>query len=121
LLTDLGDPQFKVREQAVRALEKTRDLVEPDLKKLLASHPPLEVQRRVELLLRKLAQDREQPLAGERLRQWRALEVLETIGSPAARAVAERLASGVPGAWLTVEARETLDRWRPQANPEPKK
>ena len=100
-----------MRDQALQALENIKDLVEADFKRFLASRPPLEVQRRVEVLMRKLAQYREEPLAGDRLRQWRALEVLETIASPAARAVVERLATGAAGAWLTVEACETLSRW----------
>src|SRR5262249_6699143 len=53
-----------------------------------------------ETLLRKL----DGPLSGEALREARAVEVLERMGSPAANALLERLAAGSPGHPLTDRA-----------------
>jgi len=46
----------------------------------------------------------------EQVRMSRALEVLELIGSPAAREVLRMLASGVPEAHTTQEANWTVQR-----------
>jgi len=65
----------------------------------------LEVRRRVERLLAQL-----QPRAPERLREGRAILVLESRTTPAARRLLARLAAGVPGARLTQEAKAALKR-----------
>ena len=53
------------------------------------------------------------PLAtGETLRRLRAIAVLEKIGTPAARQVLERMATGLDGARETREARAALRRGR---------
>jgi hypothetical protein len=48
--------------------------------------------------------------SGELLRQDRALELLERLGTPDARRRLEALASGAPRAWLTREAQAARDR-----------
>jgi hypothetical protein len=68
----------------------------------LQDTPPAELRLRVEALLNRL--DAATPSA-ERLRSLRALEVLEHLGTPEARAALETLTKGAPGAWLTEEAR----------------
>jgi hypothetical protein len=52
-------------------------------------------------------------LTSDQLRQVRACEVLEGVGTPAAVRVLKAWAGGPPGARLTVEAAESLDRLRP--------
>jgi hypothetical protein len=42
-------------------------------------------------------------------RAARALKVLEHLGTPEARQAIEKLASGLPGAWLTEKAQVALD------------
>jgi hypothetical protein len=49
-------------------------------------------------------------LSGDTLRTWRALEVLEQVGTPEARQVLEKLAQGAPGTRPTEEARAALQR-----------
>jgi hypothetical protein len=78
LVADLDSEQFERRQQAGKALEVLGDLALPALRQALKKTPALEVQRRLEELLAKLPH---QVLAGEPLRCWRALEVLERNGT----------------------------------------
>ncbi len=103
LLADLDSDQFASREKAMRELEKLGDSAATELRKALAGKPTLEVKRRIEQLLEKQKD-------GERIRMVRALETLEKIGTPEARALCAALAEGVPDAPLTREARATLKR-----------
>jgi hypothetical protein len=97
---NLGSEQFKIREQAMLELEKLGEVAAPALQIAFMSDPPLEVKRRLEILLEKLSN---WPV--ETLRQVRAVEVLEDIGTPDARAVLERfITEGAPEARLTREA-----------------
>ena len=57
--------------------------------------------------MRKLEQS---PPAPGWLQQMRALQVLEMIGTPEARALVEELAKGDPDSWLTQQAREAQRR-----------
>jgi hypothetical protein len=107
-LADLDSDQYKVREQAMFALEQAGDAVELQLRKVLQSKPTLEVRRRVEKLLEKIAT---RPPPAETLRALRAIAVLEALGGPAAREVLAELAASAPGAQVTVAAQGALRRW----------
>jgi WD40 repeat protein len=102
LLTDLDSDQFSVRQRAENELEKLGPTVAPALRKALEGKPALEVRRRIEALLAKLA--------SERLRIKRALEAIAHMNTPEAHRLLESLASGDPGAWLTEEARAIRKR-----------
>ena len=106
LIADLDSESFTARRQAARQLEDLGEVAEPALRRARTDGPSLEVRRRAEELLEKL------PLPGsaERLRQHRAVEVLEALATPDARRLLERLASGAPEALLTREARASLER-----------
>jgi WD40 repeat protein len=104
-LADLGSPRFAVREAAARRLEEFAELVEPDLRKHLEGKLTEEVRRRVERLLDRLRAD-----TAEHVRVVRAVEVLEHIGTPAARDMLRTLAGGAAEARLTREARASLKR-----------
>jgi RNA polymerase sigma factor (sigma-70 family) len=101
-LTDLDNDQFSVRQAAESELEKLGPAVEPALRKALEGKPALEVRRRIEALLAKLA--------SERLRITRALETIEHMNTLEARRLLESLANGSPHAWLTEEARAIRKR-----------
>jgi RNA polymerase sigma factor (sigma-70 family) len=98
LLADLDHEQFAAREQAEGELEKMGPDVEPALRKALEGKPSLEVRRRIEKVLEKLANGR--------LRAMRALEAIEHMNAPEARQLLDTLANGTPRAWLTEEARK---------------
>jgi hypothetical protein len=105
---DLGSDQFKVREQATKELEKLSEVAAPALHKALAGDVSLEIKRRLEALSEELAN-----WPAETLRAVRAVEVLEHVGTPAARAVLEGLAlDGAPEARLTREAEGALRRMK---------
>ncbi len=106
-LRDLDSDKFAVREQATRDLKQLGDQAAPVLERFLAGSPTPEARRRVELVLEKaLVQE------PQRLRQIRALEALEWMGSDGARRLLETLAKGAPDARLTRDAKAALARLR---------
>jgi WD40 repeat protein len=107
LVIDLDSPRYRVRVKATRELERKGAQAETALRKALADHPSLEVVMRVEKMLAKLGQPMSDP---EDLRMWRALEVVEAIGTPAARQTLAKLARGDPLAPPTVAAQAALKR-----------
>lgn len=107
LLADLDDEQFAVREQAVKQLQTLAENAAPAMRKALAEKPSLEARRRVEALLERLAAAK---LLPETIRQIRAVEALEAIGTSEARRLLENLAAGSPETRLTQEARAAAGR-----------
>ena len=105
LLAKLDDEAFAVRQRAEAELEKMGESIEQMLRKALEGKPSLEVRRRIEKVLEKVA-----GWTGERLRIFRALEAIEHMDTPEARGLLDLLASGDPGAWLTQEARRSRSR-----------
>jgi hypothetical protein len=106
LLEQLDDDNYPTREQATAELALYGRSLESVLEEELKKKPGLEKHRRLEGLLR-------QARAGssvDHLRMLRAIEVLEQIGSREARAILERLSKGMPGAGLTDQARDALER-----------
>jgi hypothetical protein len=107
LLDDVESTDLAKRTKAARELEKLADLAEAGLRQRLAASPPLEVQQRIEQLLEKLYGPMEDQ---ERLRVWRAIEVLEQIGTPEARAILQKMATGAAESRTTREAQASLKR-----------
>jgi RNA polymerase sigma factor (sigma-70 family) len=109
LVADLDHERFVVRDQATRELRALGPLAQPALNAALAANPPLELRRRLESLLEScdLAKSPRQ------LREVRAVEVLEHLGTPAARKLLEALAGGATEARLTQEAKAALRRVLP--------
>ena len=109
LIADLDSDRFAVRQQATTELERFGELAEPAIAKALEGKPTAEVSRQLEQL-REAARGAVLSPTGERLRGVRAVELLERIGTPEARACVEALAGGAPEAGLTQEAKATRQR-----------
>jgi hypothetical protein len=107
LVRRLDSDNFAEREEAERELAKLGPGAEGALREALRGAPSVEAQRRIERWL-----SRHQ---GEELRTGRALELLEHLATPAARALLADLAKGAPGATLTRAAAEGLRRVERQA------
>jgi RNA polymerase sigma factor (sigma-70 family) len=107
LIADLDSKEFAARQKATAALEKLGALVVAPLRAALAKRPALEAAQRIEKLLDVVAS---QPQPPEKLRDLRAVEALEYIATPHARAVLRALAQGAPGARLTRDAQAALRR-----------
>jgi WD40 repeat protein len=107
MLRDLNHPRYQVRDRATNELARLGELAEPLLRRGLHGQPPLEVRRRVQMLLERLAAGT--PSAMD-LRTLRAFEVLERIGDAEARAVFEAHAREAPAARLGQEAQASLER-----------
>jgi RNA polymerase sigma factor (sigma-70 family) len=107
LIAGLDDDDFDKREKATEELVKVGEQAEPLVKKALEGKPSVEMRRRLEYVLERLRGSGD---SGERLQQARALEALEAMRTPEARAVLEELGGGVADAWLTREAKAALAR-----------
>jgi HEAT repeat protein len=107
LVGQLDDDDFEKREEASRELGKLGASAEPALRKAVQSSPSAEVLRRAEELLKMM---RDGPTSGDHLREVRAVEVLEGLGTPEAKKLLEELANGAPEAPLTREAKASLGR-----------
>jgi WD40 repeat protein len=117
LIADLDNDDFAIREWATEELTKLGEPAAPALRKALAGRPPAEVEQRLKQILQGL----EGGLTPEQLRETRAVEALEHIGTPEARRLLEALAKGAPEARLTREAAASLKRLdkRGEARPSP--
>jgi hypothetical protein len=98
----LESDEFAQREKASQALAGLGPAAETTLREALGKARSPEVRQRLERVLEELE-------AGHG-RLGRAVEVLEMIGTPAARGLLADLAKGAHGARLTREARMALDR-----------
>jgi hypothetical protein len=106
-IADLDNDNFDVRENASTELGRLGELARPALEEARQSKSP-ETRRRVDDLLSRLKLDGSLP--AENLRQLRAFEVLEKINTLEARQMLQILSRGAEGAWLTREAKATLER-----------
>jgi WD40 repeat protein len=107
LIDDLNSPVFATRTRATAELAKQGEAVLPFLRHARKNATSLEQARRLQPLLDDL--DRLN-LTGDRLRAARAVEVLESLDTAAARKVLENLATGFAEARLTREAEGALRR-----------
>jgi RNA polymerase sigma factor (sigma-70 family) len=103
LVEDLNSDRFDTREQATRELEQLGEGALPALQSVLARNPSPEVKRRLEML-RETVENRTS------MRQARAVEILEGLGSPEARRLLATLATGAGHARQTREAKAALAR-----------
>jgi hypothetical protein len=107
LVMDLENSRFTVRETAMRELRELGELAVPALRQRRSEKPSLESERRIDALLQ--AQD-QRLRSSDFLQRFRAVEVLEWIGTVEARGLLALLAEGAPQAGRTVDARAALER-----------
>jgi WD40 repeat protein len=107
LIADLDSDEFEVRDRASRELAKFGERTGPALNALLKAKPSAETRRRAEELLARV-QGAES--SAERLREVRAVEILEHIGTADALRILKSLSDGAPEARLTREAKSSLER-----------
>jgi WD40 repeat protein len=106
-IEDLNSETFTIREKANLELTKLGGLAESSLRKALKADPTLETRQRVEKLLSRLLGQITLP---EHLREVRVIETLELIGSAEAKTLLAKYATGAPGARLTHDAKDALER-----------
>jgi hypothetical protein len=114
-LRDLDNDDFATRQGAEAELAKILEQAEPVLRRALEESESAEVKRRIGRLLGKF-----EALLPERLRQVRAVEVLECIGTAPARHLLAEIAGGAGEARLTREARAALARLKGTAAAAPR-
>lgn len=106
-IKDLDDDTAATRGRATKELlELGREAV-PAVRMAAEEGPSTEVRRRAKALVVELLR---KPWAIERVREVRAVEVLEAIGSPGAVDVLRGLARGTRGVPQTEEARAAIER-----------
>jgi hypothetical protein len=106
LLAELDSEKSTMRRQAVQQLEAMDLQVEVALRKALASTKSAEVHRSLRRILDKLD---ESALPPDRLREVRAVEVLEHLGTFPAECLLRKLMKGADSR-LTREARAAIER-----------
>jgi WD40 repeat protein len=105
LIGQLNDNDPQTREAATKELAKLGEAVEPALREALAGDPPAETRSRCERLREALSHG---ALDADGVRRLRAVQALELIATPDARAALKALAAGAPGA-LSRNAKAALD------------
>jgi WD40 repeat protein len=115
LLADLDDEKFAVREQASKALERLGPSAESVLRRTQGNPPSLEVRRRIDMLLEKLAADGQRKRTA--LEVLRGISVLERIGTTKARAALRDLATTTPDSDGGLETEAALRRLAQQPLP----
>jgi WD40 repeat protein len=106
LIADLDHDDFAVRSAAARELLEFRELAVPALRGALKEQPSAEVRKKVEEILA----NRKEAATPDARRRLRSIQILERIGSPAARRLLDVVAGGAPGAAETREAKSALER-----------
>ena len=107
LLDGLDDTQYQVRQKASAELEKLADLAAAGLRSRLDAKPSLETRKRIEALLDKLDGPVTQP---DLLRNLRAVELLELIGTAESCDVLRPIAKGAEGHRVTEAAQGSVKR-----------
>jgi hypothetical protein len=104
---ELDSGQFTTRAAASKSLRDSGEPAERALRHLLKSKSSLEVRKRAEQIIAEIEQGRP---SAEELRSWRAIQLLEEIGSAEACRLLQGLAKGWKEARQTREAKAALKR-----------
>jgi hypothetical protein len=109
LIAQLDDDNFKKREAATEKLEQLGPQVVPAVNRALNDTPSLEAQRRLERILAKVTST-EPPVPPEQVRAFRAIRILELVGTKEAREVLDNLAKGSAESDVTRAAKAAAER-----------
>jgi hypothetical protein len=104
-ISNLADDRFEVRRAATKQLDELGELAVEQLRRRLAENPGAEEKRRIEELILKT---RICPKA--RLRDLRAIQIVEYIGTRQSKSILEELAKGAPESVITQESKASLER-----------
>jgi HEAT repeat protein len=116
LLRQLDDEKFAVRERAVEELTRIGPAIVPDMEKLSRDSPSAEVRSRARSIVEEFRLRNGFVIESEdQLRAYRAIQVLEQLGTPEADQLLKRLAGGAPGR-QTIETKLALERRGATAN-----
>jgi WD domain, G-beta repeat len=107
LIAALDDESYDTRQKATETLGALPE-AEPEMQKALANNPSAEMQRRLKTALGNLEGATATP--PDQVREARAVEVLEILGTPEAKQLLEKLAKGAESAPLTQDCRAALAR-----------
>jgi WD40 repeat protein len=107
LIAELDHDDAGVRQKAEEGLEKLGEVVAGHLRQALAETASAEARRRLRRLVAALER---LPLPWSTVREVRAIELLESLGTREARRLLEELAKGVESATRTREAAQALRR-----------
>jgi WD40 repeat protein len=108
LIAELESPTFRAREQAAKRAKDAGDAAKAVVEAALLKNPGADLKQRLESLVAILAWSN--PPIPEDLRRLRAIAVLERAGTKEARAKIDELASGLPSARVTQEAKAAMAR-----------
>jgi WD domain, G-beta repeat len=109
LLVELESERFNVRQKVTEEMEKLGELTIPFLEEKLQEQLTLETKRRIERVITRVTPaDPEAPSMF--LRLWRAIEILEALATPPARATLLRMSRETPDARIRREAEAALAR-----------
>ncbi|GBD35475.1 hypothetical protein HRbin36_00587 [bacterium HR36] len=109
-IEQLAAAEPSARQEAAEQLRRFGWRAFPLIKQARERHRDPEARRRCSLLIRELQSE-----DSHRLRELRALEILEYVRSQPAVALVRKLADGVSDAPLTIAARESLSRISPMS------
>jgi hypothetical protein len=107
LIAELDHDEFAVRQKAEERLAMLGEVVADDLQRALARSDAAEARRRLRRLVSGLQR---LPLQESSVREVRAIELLESLGTREARRLLEALAKGAESARRTREAAQALRR-----------
>ena len=106
-MADLDADDLATREAARTELDRLGAAAYPALRTALADQPPLDQKVRIDALL---AKPRNLIGSGAGRREWRAVEVLERIGTPAAREMLRSMLKTKLDAPLEAAIKASLER-----------
>lgn len=109
LIRALDSPAFADREKATRRLRDAGPKIESALREALKSATS-EAKQRIDIVLEAFEASKRLPLTGEALRRVRTVEVLERVGSPAAKTLLRAWADQTAELYVAAEAQLALER-----------